>query len=386
LPVRILHIVGQLGIGGCERQLTELCRRLPPSRFQTSIAYFYRTAEFRAEDFEVPGTDLVFIDKSRMTLPGFFSALRRTLKDYRPDIIHTWQYSPNWWGRVAGMTCGFRRFVACERTARHLYGRLPRLAERWLGPHTVWVANSRAVARGLASSLPLRIEDIRVIYNAVADPTEDRAACRAAIRAEFGFAPDQPVVLSVGRLADTKNYPMLYRTARSVLSQRPDVRFLVAGHGPLQENLERLGRELDLGDRLRLLGLRYDVPRLMAAADVFCLCSRWEGFPNVLAEAMAAGLPAVTARFPGVEEVAEDGRTALVVDLDDAEMMAARVQELLADPARRQTLADAAHDHVRREFSWPALVGRMESLYEAVAGSPINLKKHLSGEGHATGN
>ena len=140
-------------------------------------------------------------------------------------------------------------------------------------------------------------------------PVRDRGADRADVKREFGMTPDQPILLAIGRQTAAKNYPMLYRAARRVLETRDDVRFLCAGHGEEQPNLKAMHEELGLGDRLRMLGLRCDVPRLLAAADVFCLPSRWEGMPNSLIEAMAAGLPAITARVPGIEEVVEDGRT-----------------------------------------------------------------------------
>jgi len=364
VATRVLHFIGQIGVGGCEKQLLELCRRMDRSRFEFGVCYYSPDPENMVEEFKETGAQLYYVNKfGGISLWRFFLTLRQFIKDFRPDIIHTWQYSPNWWGRTAGLTCGYRRFIASERTARLSYGRMLSLAERWLGPHTVWVANSGAVAQRLAHTLPLREEAIRVIPNAVEPSREDRPACRASVRREFGFAPDQPLVVSVGRLVDVKNYPMLFRAAKSVLAQRPDVRFLVAGHGPMESDLARLRDEMALGDSLRLLGLRNDVPRLLAAADVFCSSSRVEGCPNAILEAMTSGLPVVAARFAGADEVINDGKTGFLTPLDDDQALVTGLLDLLNDPARRTATGQAAQDSMQDRFSYERLVRDMERLY-----------------------
>ncbi len=141
---------------------------------------------------------------------------------------------------------------------------------------------------------------------------------------------------------------------------------------------------MKLGGTLRMLGLRSDVPLLMAAADVFCLCSRWEGFPNVLVEAMASRLPAVTTSFAGVREIIDDGpdRIAREVDGDDDGGMAAHVVELLADPAAAAALADAALASVRRRFSWDRLVRDLERMYaDFLAGIIEDRREVRDGDG-----
>ncbi len=363
--MRILHIIGQIGVGGCERQLLELCRRMDRKRFQFAVCYYSPNPDNMVSEFEDAGARLYYVNKfGGISLWRFFQTLRGFIRDFRPDVIHTWQNSPNWWGRLAGLSCGYRRFIASDRTLTQ-YPWPYRLLEVFLGGRTIRTANTAAVADWLTQTLKIRRDAIRVIHNAVELPPVDRAAARTDVRAELGVLPETPIVLTVGRQTAAKNYPMFYRVARRVARQRPDVVFVSAGHGEEEPHLRDLHRQMGLGRTVRMLGLRHDVARLMAGADVFCLCSRWEGFPNVLVEAMASGLPVVSTAFPGVKEVLEDegNRLGVLVDIDGDEEMAARIVELLADSTRRDALGRAGRESVQRRFSWPRLVTQMEQLY-----------------------
>jgi glycosyltransferase involved in cell wall biosynthesis len=104
----------------------------------------------------------------------------------------------------------------------------------------------------------------------------------------------------------------------------------------------------------------------MSAADVFCLASQWEGFPNALAEAMASGLPAISTAFKGVREIVLDGQTGLVVPVSDHQAIASAVIRLLSDDALRSSLASAGRQWVAEHLSWPRLLGEMDSLYRAM--------------------
>ncbi len=364
MAVRVLHIIGQLGVGGCEKQLLEICRRMDRGRFDLGVAYYARMENDLVEDFRRAGVSVWFTDKAAVGPWRFFLALRRFIREFCPDVIHCWQYSPNCWGRLAAAGCGYGRYICGERTATRLPRPL-RLFEYVFGRRTLWTANTSAVADALVRFAGCSRSRIRVLHNAVEVPALDRAAARRSVRDELGLAPDAPLVLAVGRLHEAKNYPMFLRVARRVAARRPDAVFAVAGDGPLADELRALHAEMKLGDSLRMLGLRSDVPLLMAAADVFCLCSRWEGFPNVLVEAMASRLPAVTTSFAGVREIVDDGpdRIARAVDIDDDEAMAGHVAELLADPVAGAALADAACVSVRYRFSWDRLIRDLERLY-----------------------
>ena len=378
--IRVLHIIGQLGVGGCEKQLLELCRRMDRDAIEQAVAYYSPDPQCMREAFAETGVRLYYVNKfGGISLWRFFLTLRGFIRDFQPDVIHTWQYSPNCWGRLAGLSCGHRRFIASERTAMRSPPPILRAFEMLFGRWTVYTANTEAVANAMRRSTGIPPERIHITHNGVEMKPIDKQQARLEVRAELGVPSDAPIVLAVGRLTKAKNYPMFLRVAGRVARKRPDAVFVIAGHGELKEPLEALRARLNLERSVRMLGIRSDVPRLMAAADVFCLCSLWEGFPNVLVEAMASGLPAVSTDFAGVGEILDDGGASIGarVGLDRDDAMADCVLRWLSDPEQRASIGCAGRESAERRFSWPRLVRQMDQLYVGMADGRAH--KRISG-------
>src|SRR5204863_7471061 len=137
------------------------------------------------------------------------------------------------------------------------------------------------------------------------------------------------------------------------------ITLLVAGDGDERERVERRARELALpADRVRFLGFRRDVPRLLAASDFFVLPSRTEGLPLCLLEAMAQGLPAIATPVGGVPEVIEEGITGLLTPVEDPAALAEAIRRLAAEPALRARMGAAAQRRAAEEFSFAEMTGR----------------------------
>jgi glycosyltransferase involved in cell wall biosynthesis len=366
MSTRILHIIGQIGVGGCEKQLLELIRRGDHDRYRYGLCYYSPNEDDMVRQFTEAGAQLFHVDKlGESSAWQFFRSLRRTIREFNPDIIHTWLYSANFWGRLAGRSLGLRHLIASDRSIMTPYPLAVRMVERMLRC-TTWTANSQASAQRVRGLLGVRAQRMNVLYNAVDIPSRNVQEDRVEVRRELGLDPEQKLVLMVGRLTEAKDYPTLFRAAQRVFASDPSVTFLCAGHGELEAALRKDLAERNLTDRVRLLGLRQDVPRLLSAADVFCLSSRFEGFPNAVAEAMAAGLPAICTRFAGIEEVIQENRTGLLVEVGDDEDMARKVRELLADADARERLGRAAREWVRDNLSWERLLRQMDELYRQV--------------------
>ena len=205
----------------------------------------------------------------------------------------------------------------------------------------------RLVAGGLP---PARL---RVVDNAPGDPA---AVDRDTARSDLGLPPTGPVVLWLARLAPPKRPDLALRAVAAT----PGVRLLVAGDGALRAEVEMLVRELDLGDRVDVLGDRRDVARLLAAADLVVLASDSEGLPITVLEAMAAGVPVVASRVGGL--AALDPHAVRLVAPGDPDALAAAVAELLGDPALVRGQVACARELVARRFSTSA----MDRGYRAV--------------------
>jgi glycosyltransferase involved in cell wall biosynthesis len=248
-------------------------------------------------------------------------------------------------------------FVYFHRTTKRSgTGRLARLLYR---PYAVLAGNSRGVAAsltGLSSSAR-----VAAIENGV-DWRE------LETRAEPAAATDgRTVIVAVGRLIPSKRQALLIEALARLAPAYPNADLWLAGDGPNRETLKATAAQLGVADRVRFLGHRDDVPKLLAAATVFCHASAWEGMSNAVMEAMALGVPSVVCDAPGVTECHAAGETGLVVE-GDAGAIAAAIESLLGNPARRASMGEAARRRIREHYSIEANRRRFLALYADLTG------------------
>jgi glycosyltransferase involved in cell wall biosynthesis len=184
------------------------------------------------------------------------------------------------------------------------------------------------------------------------------------IRSELGIEAGQPVVVTVGFLRSEKAYEVLIEAAAQIAPSVPGLRVLIAGGGPEEAKLQALIDDLGLGEVVTLLGIRGDVPDLLAAADVAVCCSDFEGGPLAVMEYMGAGLPVVATRVGGLPELVRDGETGVLVPPRDPAALADALAGLLAEPARREALGAAGRKLRDDEYGIDSFIGRLEALYE----------------------
>jgi glycosyltransferase involved in cell wall biosynthesis len=363
--LKILHIIPTLGIGGTERQLVRLLPRLDGRRFRQTVCHYTRCDSLE-EQLHAGGVRTVFIPKEDLAAWRFLSRLRRVVRDERPDVVHTWLYSGNFWGRLAALTSGVRSLVASDRGMVEPIPWPLRIYERLLAPFTVRLVNSGAAADSLVRHYGLRPGGIRVLRNAVDRAPAVDPGVRERIRGALGLPAAQRIALLVGRQAVEKNHAMFFRVARRVGAVRPDVTFVAVGHLVEPEALRRRLEESGAAPHVRIVDAQPEIAEWLAAADVYLMTSDREGLPNALLEAMAMGLPVVCTAFGSAREVVPDETVGIVVPRDDDGAMAAAVLALLDDAPRRRALGEAARARVAAAFGWARLVGEMEALYEEI--------------------
>jgi L-malate glycosyltransferase len=215
------------------------------------------------------------------------------------------------------------------------------------------IAVSGAVSEFVQRHEAIPADKIEVVLNGVDLAPFDTAPDRVSARRALGLAESDFVVGVVGRLCHQKGHRYLLEAAALIRDQVPGLVVLLAGQGGLRRQLERLAHTLGIGDRVRFLGFRRDVAAVYRALDVFCLPSVFEGFGLVLAEAMAAGCPAIGTRVHGIVEVIDHERNGLLVKpCDPAELAAAILRvhrhEVDADMAARARADAHARFDVRR--------------------------------------
>jgi glycosyltransferase involved in cell wall biosynthesis len=362
--LRVLYVVGNFVAGGAERHLLELWRRIDRDRFDVEIACFRREGQF-VPDVEALGLPVHDLRVGRRVYDargglGFLRLVHRTL-GFRPDVIHGYLFGPNLFAALAGRLCRVRVVAVAKRnvdafeTPRQVA--VQRVAHR-LATHVTAV--SEAVA-GTARALGVPAARITVIPNGVDASRFDGAAPdRAALGADGA-----PLIGSVGCLEARKDYGTLLEALARLAVGGVAFSAAVVGEGRERASLERQAERLGIAGRVRFLGERRDVERLVPAMDVFVLSSREEGIPNALLEAMAAGRPCVATAVGGTPEVMRDGETGWLVPARAPQALAAALGEALARPDEARRRGEAARRWVLEALSIDAMARRHEAFYAA---------------------
>ena len=369
-PHQIAFCISDLEVGGAERCFTELVTRIDRRRFSPLV--------FCLKPRPQPGkTELVDRIVESGIEPVFFDlrhswqisrAVRRLKLAFRrlqPSLVQTFLFHANCVGAMAGHRAGIRRIVAGIRVAD------PRSRFRlWLERKLTrrvsnYICVSQAVAAYSAQVGKLPPEKLAVISNGV-DIDRFQRAQPIDLR-ELRVSQDRKVLTYVGRLDQQKRVERLVRMFSDIADAIPEYDLIIVGDGPQRNELVSLAGRSPFADRIRLVGFRDDVPAILAASDMLLLASQWEGMPNVLLEAMAAGVPLVTFNVEGTEELLDGiAATQFVEANDDEADTIRRFGDRVVDFARDQNLANRiaqSNIEIAKQFSIPQMVSRYEQLY-----------------------
>ena len=288
--------------------------------------------------------------------------LRRQLRELGPDLVSTHSSKAGWLGRVAGRGLGIPILFTAHGWAftegvPGLQRRLYALAERLAAPfadHIVTVSDyDRRLALAYRVAPAAKLTRVHNGILDLADPPRD------------GPAPDPsrpPRLVMVGRFSEQKDQDTLLR-ALARLSDLPWSLDLVGG-GPREPEVQALAAELGLAPRVRFLGVRDDVDRILTGADLFALISRWEGLPRSILEAMRNALPVVACDVGGVAEAVSEGETGFVVPPGDVDRLVARLRPLLGDPELRRRMGAAGRRRFEAGFRFEQMLDNTLAIYE----------------------
>ena len=322
--------------------------------------------------FEAAGVEDVSMSIDRMTS---IRRLRQTLRSLDPDVVHVNQeYLP---GMAAGaLLRGTSVVVTAHNPALEVHFSMRgRLLRRWVTPRVdSWIVLSKRNALLLVKNgrLRLRGEDItvakggprslRVIPPGLPPDRFDHTLSREAARRQLGLPEEGYIVGTAGRLAPQKRHDLLIQGAADAAASIPDLFVAILGDGELRAQTARMGEEL-LPGRVRLLGHRSSVPRLLPAFDVFVLSSDFEGLPFALLEAMATGLPIITSDVQGSGEAIKDNQNGLLIPAGSAEAITDALLRVARDPVLCQRLGAAAHESFTTSYTSDRMIDETLALY-----------------------
>jgi glycosyltransferase involved in cell wall biosynthesis len=208
-------------------------------------------------------------------------------------------------------------------------------------------------------------DKIVTVLNGIDTTPFEKAQAPTTLRDELDPTGEAILLGSTGRLSTQKGFSYLINAMPLVLEAYPDARLVIAGKGPLYEELDALIGELALNEQCKLLGFRDDIPELLTCLDIFVLPSLWEGLSISLLEAMAAGKPIVATDIRGTREVLEDGVDGVVVPPGDPAALKGGIADLIEDRERALVLGECAREKVRTAFSEEAMVRNTLELYRS---------------------
>jgi glycosyltransferase involved in cell wall biosynthesis len=370
--LRVLTVVDGIGkYGGGESLARAITTRLDKSRFEATfcVTRWEPSPEFSGVLAELDEAGVRFVGlerRRRLDLRPWGTVLRMLRGGV--DILHSHKFGSNVW--AAGLTTLARPpvFVAHEHTWSYRGNRLRVLLDRRLiaARADAFIAVSRDDQRKMVEIEGIRPEKTRFIPNGV-DLEPPPPDARKRIRRELGLGVDQPVIGTVAILRSQKALDVLIEAARMLRAEFPDLAVLIAGGHDRNEAEEAMRLEAlaaQSGETVRFLGLRDDVPSLLAALDVAVISSDYEGSPLSAMEYMEAALPVVATRVGGVPDIVVDGETGILVPPRDPAAIAAEVTRLLREPDLARRMGEAGRRRRRTEFDLSATVRRVEQLYE----------------------
>ena len=384
-PSRVLHILPDLQIGGGQTIVLNGLRYADRSRFSHAVCYLLEDDEMLPAFVEAgyPPCRVPHRDGRGLAT---VQALSKLIRSEHIDLIHLHSDLDRTYGQPAAL-------LTRTPVVSHLHGAWVHFGPKYPeSPTTLQQVRARVLAQVrdrierrtvrhyLAESVdveelfePLVDVPITVVQQSMPVDGFDAASSSGArdrVRRELGVG-DVPLLINVSRLVDGKGQEHLVAAMASLRDAHPDAVLVLVGDGERRSLVEDEVTRAGLGDRVRFLGNRFDVPDLLTAADVFVFGSETEGFGMVALEAMAARKPVVAFRLPALQEFVSDGTTGYLVDLLDVPGLTRAIDALLTEPARAGDMGAAGRRVVDEQFRPSATATSFETAYRAVLGATV---------------
>ena len=370
--IRIMHVVQ--ASGGVDRYLRMLFKYMNPDRFENILVC---SAEYRKNDYEGLVSHFEMLDMGRDIIPSdhsFVRKIRTLIKKYKPDIVYAhsskagalarWAdigiknvcvYNPHGWAFNMRISAGKKklyRFI--EKAAAHFCDKI--------------ICISEFEKRSALENRICKDEKLQVIYNGVDIEAYKNGMHAAAEKENFKIPRDAFVVGMVSRIAPQKAPDIFVKAASLIKEKIPGAFFIIVGGGEMEEEVRAMVREAGLGSSFLITGWVDEPMPYIEIFDVAMLLSRWEGFGLVLAEYMIAERPIVATGTDAVPEIVADGKTGILVDVDDPEAVCAAVLKLYENEALRERLGRAGTAEAERRFNVKRVAAEHEALFEELCG------------------
>ncbi len=368
LPRRVVFVSTALTYGGAEQQVAYLATGMRRRGWDVAVVSMTKP-EAHVDDLRAAGVTVVsFGMRPGVPDPRAVIGLRTLYRSWRPSIVHAHMVHANLLARVARVRTDVPVLISTAHNIKEgprwreiAYRMTDRFAD--LTTNVSRAAVRRYVDVGVAPASKMRYQPNGIDLERFQPRPEDRER----IRRELGLG-ERPVLLNVGRFERAKDHSTLLRAFHSLRRTIPEAVLLLVGKGDLLPDVQRQAEALRMGESVRFLGTRGDVPTLMNAADVYVMSSSWEGLPLVLLEASASGLPIIATDVGGNAEIVTHEVSGLIVPPANAPALAQAVETVLRQtPAERSAMGRAGRARIEAEYDIERVLDAWESLYAELA-------------------
>jgi glycosyltransferase involved in cell wall biosynthesis len=354
---RLLYVVGQLGLGGLERQLLYLLQIMDRQRYKPIVVVWnYNAKDPYVHEIQALGVPVLSLGDNLSRIRKLV-AFRRLVSQFQPEVVHSYCFFTNWaaWWAALGSTAipvgSIRNSFLFDRKSTGMM--LGRWCARW---PRAQICNSGVAKKTAESCLTVfKPHHISVVRNRLALTT-------------FSTQPysHKASLLAVGNLYPRKRWDRLIKVISVLTTRRVQIQVRHVGDGPLRGDLEELARRLGVDGRIQFLGPRKDIPALLGDSSFLVHTAEDEGCPNVVMEAMACGRAVVAMDAGDVSYLVEDGKTGFVVRRGDEIRFADRVMQLLSDEDLCRRMGLKARAKAEREFGLEGLISETLEAYKVV--------------------
>jgi glycosyltransferase involved in cell wall biosynthesis len=372
---KVVHVITRLDLGGAQ-QNTLYCVANHNRELYEACLVAGTGGELDHEAEQLADADVRLVDWLRYPispirdLAAVFK-LKRLLKEWSADVVHTHSSKAGVIGRLAARLAGVPVTVhtvhgwSFNDTQPALLRRFYIALERWLARSTDALVTVAAADRDNGLKLGIGSpEQYRVIHSGIDIQSYRRpASARELARKELGFGPDAVVVGTVACLKHQKAPLDFVEAAKLATASDPRLGFFIAGDGPLRTEVEKAVAKAGLDDKFLLLGWRQDIPELLAAMDLFVLTSLFEGLPRAVLQAMAAGVPVIATAVNGTPEVVIDGETGRLIEPGKPDQASSAMVEMAKGAQFAARLAENATARLGEKFEIRGMVRDLDALY-----------------------
>lgn len=375
--IKVFHIITKLELGGAQQNTLFTVEHLNRTEFDVGLITNDK-GELINESKKIPNLKTYYIPqfvrevsilKDLRTLYQLF----KILKKEKPYIIHTHSSKAGILGRLAGKLSGVPIIIHSihgfgftplqNSLARNFFITLERLTTT-ITTHFIAVSEAN-IELGLKLGIIKNRNDVTLIRSGIdiAEFSNVKVDVKKK-KSEIGILEDESVVGMVACFKPQKDVLTFISSAKIVSDSIPNVKFVIAGDGEERKKIERFIKELDLEEKVILLGWRRDIPELMKIFDVFVLTSLWEGLPRVFLQAMASELPIVATSVDGAPEVVKDGINGFLLKPKDSKGIAEKVIYLLKNKNTAKEMGKKGASFLYDEFDIHKMVNKQEELYK----------------------